>query len=252
VRSREIVLNQGKIALIDEEDYPRVAPYRWTACQTAQKNSNHRERWYVKRQVIVDGKPFSVWLHRFILAPPEGVTVDHIDGDGLNNQKANLRFASMRQQTLNRQQRHNAITPFKGVTKQRDSDRFSAHIAHEGKQRYLGLFRTAEEAARIFDAAARLLHGEFAWTNFPDIDPDAAAYVHATLVEGQRPARQRARSIFTSADLHRIRSDYAAGVMNQRELSEKYGCHYSTICRIINRSRCNEDVLDQVIGRAAN
>lgn len=247
---REIPLQNGMVALIDDEDYPRVAQHKWTAANVA-KRDGRPPCWYVKRQITVDGKSFNIWLHRFILGVPDGVTVDHEDRDTLNNQKFNLRMASSRQQAHNRRKQRGSANAFKGVVKASDSNRWTAWISHEGKRRYLGIFRTPEEAARIFDAAASHLHGEFAWTNFPEIHPDAAAYVVAVFENGQPPARQRPRSLLTTAQVHEIRADYAAGRMNQKQLSEKYGCHYSTICRIIRKNRYSDDVLDEVIGRAA-
>lgn len=242
---REIPTRSGKTILVDDEDYPRVAEFHWKAANTAERGKP--EKWYAARQVNIDGKIWTIYLHRFLLGVPDGVTVDHIDGDGLNNQKANLRMASHRQQTWNRKHRTGASSPYKGVKKQKDSNRWTAWISHDGKSRYLGIFRTAKEAAHIFDAAARVLHGEFAWTNFPETNEEAVEYVRGILLEGKKTTRQRPRSLLTTAQVQQIRKDYANGIANQRELAERYGCHYSTICRIIRLNRYRDSVHDQVI-----
>ena len=96
-----------------------------------------------------------------------GQTVDHINGDRLDNRRANLRLCDRAQSTWNRGPRGGR--KFKGVT-MLPSGRWQSYITARGCQQYLGLFNTAEEAAAAYDDAARRLHGEFARLNFPERD----------------------------------------------------------------------------------
>lgn len=90
-----------------------------------------------------------------------GQAVDHKNGNKLDNRRANLRFATQRQNTWNRAPKRHTRTGLKGVKVKRD--RFEAVI----QKTYIGTFATAHDAARAYDAAALQRYGEFARTNFP-------------------------------------------------------------------------------------
>ena len=155
---REIELTQGKVALVDDEDYERVSAYVWTAAK------GEGDYWYAYRK---DGTE-SIRLHRFILGIDDEREVDHIDRDALNCQRYNMREATRTQNARNR------IVPqteggsgYRGVQSFRD--RWRAHIQiAPGNRKHIGLYDTPEEAARAYDAMAREHHGEFAVLNFPD------------------------------------------------------------------------------------
>jgi hypothetical protein len=99
-----------------------------------------------------------------IAEPPLGMQVDHIDGNGLNCQDENLRVCSRSENARNTTKTKRNTTGFKGVTK--ESGKFYANIGVDGKLIHLGHFDSAEEAARIYDEAAKRLHGPFAKLNF--------------------------------------------------------------------------------------
>ena len=105
-------------------------------------------------------------LHRAILDAPSGVLVDHVDGDGLNNVRSNLRLATVHENGWNRRLDRDNNTGLKGIVRQRDAWRASIRV--KGKLHSLGCHATAQEAARAYDAAAFRFYGPFARPNFPN------------------------------------------------------------------------------------
>ena len=159
----EVPLTQGKVALIDDEDAERVLAHKWFA-----RFDRSSGRWYVMRKVQRNHKSQSVLLHRFILIAPDGSQVDHVNQNPLDNRRSNLRLAT-NSQNQQKKGRHRANKAgFKGVCWHKGRKAFQAQIKCGGARHHLGLFTTAEDAARAYDAAAALLHGEFARFNFPE------------------------------------------------------------------------------------
>ena len=157
---REITLSNGLIALVDEADFASVRDLRWHATGRA---PHVRAKCRVER----GGKTTWVSLSRFLMGAEEGVIVDHINGDTLDNRRANLRLCTHAENLRNRRRRAGAFkSPFKGVTRNRD--RWVAQVGFLGKRHYAGTWPTAEEAAKAYDRLAAVLHGEFACLNFPE------------------------------------------------------------------------------------
>ena len=154
---KRIPLTQGKFATVDDEDYQRVAPYKWRVLKT-------RKHWYAITSSISGS---TTYLHRFITDAPKGMEVDHINRDGLDNRKVNLRVCTRRENGCNSDFEKGTSGGYRGVYRL-PSGRFQAKIKNHKQQIYIGTFITAEEAARARDAVARELHGEFAFLNFPD------------------------------------------------------------------------------------
>jgi hypothetical protein len=155
------------VALVDDEDYERVmAAGPWQA-------SPGRHTWYA----IHHGprpKQKIVYMHRLILSAPagrEGI-VDHINGDGLDNQRSNLRLSTTSQNVHNQPKRLGTSSRYKGVTRVLTCARWQADIKTGGTQRYLGLFSDEQEAAKAYDQAARVAFGEYAALNFPEEAPE--------------------------------------------------------------------------------
>jgi len=160
---KEIQLTQGKIAIVDDEDFERVSARRWFAVKYANYGG---EKFLALTNIKkADGKWTNISLHRFIMNPPIGVEVDHINKDTLDNQKANLRLASRSQNARNRSMFSNNKSGFKGVYFCKRIQRFIAQIICNKKRYKLGHFHTAIDAAKAYNDAAIKFHGEFASLN---------------------------------------------------------------------------------------
>ena len=152
---REIQLTRGKVALVDDEDFERLSSHKWYADPI-------RHTYYAKRSVRrPDGRWTSLYMHHEILGidgKNVEIETDHVDRDGLNNQRDNLRVATCSQNRHNcRKPSHGRSSPYLGVTlrRQRKMDKWIAQIQVAGKRLYLGIFRSATEAARVRDAYVR-------------------------------------------------------------------------------------------------
>lgn len=160
--TREIPLTRGYVAIVDAADYEIVAPYKWHAAG--------RERVYACARPRHAGD--SISMHRLITGAKNGEQVDHCDGNGLNNRRANLRKCNNRDNARNQRRPRNNTSGFKGVTllkRERSGGPFRAYIHIAGRQLCLGHFRVAEDAARAYDRAAIEHFGQFACLNFPEI-----------------------------------------------------------------------------------
>jgi hypothetical protein len=155
----KVPLSQGKVALIDDEDAPRVLQHKWTYTRVNQRRA------YAQTKIRVGAKQRTLYMHRLILDAPAGELVDHINGNGLDNRRENLRLATVAQNTRNSRQRRGSAAGYKGV--RRRGDKWQARIAVNSKQIHLGVFSSKEEAAQAYDTAAREHFGEFAVLNFP-------------------------------------------------------------------------------------
>jgi len=109
------------------------------------------------------------FVHRLVmgLTPKDGKQVDHIDGNGINNTRQNLRACVNRTNAANRPGYLGSTSSYKGVSFRTSANRWQSTIKSNGKIKWLGTFATQEEAARAYDAASLDLFGEFAFQNFP-------------------------------------------------------------------------------------
>lgn len=143
-----VPLTGGKVAIIDAADVPLVRQFTWGCAR--------------RNKAIYAASNEAGYLHRWIMNAPPDREVDHIDGDGLNNRRSNLRLATRAENMRN-------TGPFsgrfKGVHFDKQTGRWRAQIKHNGRRFSLGRYGTEVEAALAYNSAALQLHGEFAYIN---------------------------------------------------------------------------------------
>jgi hypothetical protein len=159
--TREIKLTRGLVALVDDVDYEWLAAFPWHA-QPSRLGKTH---------YAVSRHPHSrkkVRMHRLVLPPREGYDTDHVNRNGLDNRRENLRHATRAQNLVNRIMPRK-VNPYRGVSHRKGRPRcWEAAIYVKGKKVKLGSFHTPEEAARAYDTASLRHYGEFAVLNFPN------------------------------------------------------------------------------------
>jgi len=159
---KEIKLSKGLVALVDDEDFEELSKYNWYACF-------NRIKYYARRHQMINGKKTKVYMHRQILGLTNPkIFADHIDGDGLNNQKHNLRAASNSQNLANVNKRKGTSSKYKGVNYRKATGKWQVHIQHQGKLHFVGTFDNEIDGAKAYDKKATELFGEFAKLNFPN------------------------------------------------------------------------------------
>lgn len=169
--THKLQLTDGSFAQIDEIDLETVHTVEFSAGLSWTGRICDR-RWRISRKSHTDyvtamlKSTIELRLHRVIMDAKLGQDIDHIDNDGRNNTRANLRLATKTQNNANRRIA-TGRDGFKGVCLHRNSGKFEAYIRIDGKKHHLGLHETAEIAAHVYDAAALKAWGEFAKLNFP-------------------------------------------------------------------------------------
>jgi len=162
---RYIPLTKGQVAIVDAADYDWLRRWRWQAHWAKDTGS-----YYARRGIRdkVSGKHRQIKMHHLILGLKHGERGDHRNRNTLDNRRENLRLATPRQNAQNRAKQETYSNPYKGVSmRKKVTERWIARIKTPEERLYLGMFGTAEAAARAYDEAARKYFGEFAVLNFP-------------------------------------------------------------------------------------
>jgi len=160
--TKRIPLTQGKFAIVDGEDYECLSKHKWHA------HREHSGVYYARsNKKVVAGKHVTIFMHRLILNVPEGMQTDHINHDGLDNRRKNLRVCTRAQNQHNRRATKRASSRYKGVGWRMRTRKWAAYINKDGSCRFFRYFRYEVRAAKAYDEQASKLFGEFACPNFP-------------------------------------------------------------------------------------
>lgn len=161
---KEIYLNQGFVALVDDEDYEEMNKHKWTLHKGTTTN-------YARRQVCRGGIITSILMHRFLMGLCKGdkMQVDHINKNGLDNRRENLRVCT-HSENLRNGKRTGGTSKYRGVHFKTQQKKWCVQIRHNNKTLHLGVFDCEKEAARTYNKAAIEYHGEFATLN--EIQPE--------------------------------------------------------------------------------
>ncbi len=152
---KEIPLTQGKVALVDDEDFEKVNQLKWCL-----KKGDTQE--YAHTSLCVNKKRTSLLMHRMIL----GVSgrnnyIDHKNRNGLDNQKSNLRICCPSDNSSNKKSAKGSSSKYLGVSWNSNCQKWRVRICKKGKFYSIGLFDSEIEAALAYNEAAKVIHGEF-------------------------------------------------------------------------------------------
>lgn len=159
---KEIPLTQGQVALVDDADYDWLMTMKWHAWRP------RRTGIFYARTSFWSPRPGTKCMHQYLVDTPAGMEIDHIDRNGLNNQRHNLRAVPRWVNLTNRGMNRRNSSGFRGVCRSDGCESWRAQLSVQGKSLHLGNFPTPEEAARAYDAAAIEYRGEYTLLNFPE------------------------------------------------------------------------------------
>jgi hypothetical protein len=157
---KEIKLTKGMVALVDDEDYEYLNLRKWHADKIGNT--------YYASCSIIGSNGWKYRMHRMVMNVDDStIIIDHIDQNGLNNQKSNLRIATHSQNLINKPKKKNTLSSYFGVTYDKTKQRWVGRICINGKKKSTKRFKDEVDAAIAYDILSRQFHGEFAKINFP-------------------------------------------------------------------------------------
>lgn len=162
---KEIQLTKGKFAQVDDEDFEYLNQWKWYAYKMGQT-------YYAARKDRINKKQRTIKMHRIImLVSDKFLVIDHINHNGLDNRKQNLRICTQTENLRNSRKHKNCSSKYKGVsihnqkTLTGSTVKWCAFIYINNKQKYLGVFESEIEAAKVYNEMAKIHFGEFAELN---------------------------------------------------------------------------------------
>ena len=165
----------GRVALVDGDVDQLVMETAWTATVKNKNRSRGDDVWLVEYAVGrnkkhgLNGFPLNLYLHRVVMGVTDpGIQIDHINRNGLDCRRPNLRISSQQQNVFNTRPHRDSSSKFKGVHWHSGAKRWRAFISHDGRHVHLGLFKSEIDAAVAYDNGAMELFVDFAYLNFPE------------------------------------------------------------------------------------
>jgi len=164
---RRIYLGDGESVILDLQDYYRLRGFKWFL-------SGNKTNLYASRTYKIGSKKVTIKsMHRDITNAPKGLIVDHINGNGLDNRRINLRLATHQQNKCNSRKKAGCSSKYRGISWSKRSNLWRAKLQYKGKCVLLKLFNSEIEAAKAYDEAAKKYHGIFSRLNFPQQNNDS-------------------------------------------------------------------------------
>lgn len=157
---RLIPLTRRQNAIVDVENFEWLSQWNWHALWNKCTHSFYAYRGCANGNIMIG-------MHAVILGCERGEWGDHKNHNTLDNRRENLRKVTALQNSANRKLHSNNRAGFKGVSREKGTQKWRSRICHRGTQIYIGLFASKKEAARAYDEMAKKYHGEFAGLNFP-------------------------------------------------------------------------------------
>jgi hypothetical protein len=157
----EIPLSKGFVALVDADMFDELSSFRWSLRQN--HGNNYARAWSAGANIL---------MHRVVMRAKKGQIVDHINRNGLDNRRSNLRFVTSLQNLMN--SRPKSKHGYKGLSldNRRDAKPWQAIARVNGRPKSLGYYATREEAALAYDRMMIKLYGEYAYLNFPALSKE--------------------------------------------------------------------------------
>lgn len=159
---KKINLTQDKVTIVDDEDYVYLIQWKWF--YHIDKKSGRTGYAYANDRV--NNKPISLRMHRLIMQPPIDMEVDHINGNGIDNRKMNLRICSHKDNSRNLRTKKINKSGYRGVFYDNERCKWTAQIKINYKSTFIGRYNSKEDAAIAYDMAAIKHFGDYANTNF--------------------------------------------------------------------------------------
>ena len=158
---KQIQLTQGMFAIVDADMYDYLNQWNWWVSKArgvfcAQRNAAHPTKGWKKK--------ITIKMHRVIMVCPDGLEIDHINHNPLDNRKCNLRICTPKENQHNKLPFKNSSSKYKGVSQ--DGGKWRAYIAPSNKAKHIGSFVSEIDAAKAYDKIAADVYGEFAYLNF--------------------------------------------------------------------------------------
>lgn len=154
---KEIQLTQGRVAIVDNDWHPILMQWKW----------HYLSKGYAVRKAATPKGQVNVYMHRYITSACSPRVVDHINRNKLDNRYNNLRIATPQQNCFNSKVQINNKSGYKGVSFDAKRNKYVAAVQFNKKQKTIGRYDSAKEAALAYDKQARIFFGEFAFLNFP-------------------------------------------------------------------------------------